>query len=52
MSAFDYEDEYDEPEQEDCPVCGCPNVPMGQLGTRTHFCCRACGMGFSTAVTA
>ena len=39
-----YEDEGSLPS---CPTCGGPGMPLGQLGRRTHFRCRNCGMDFS-----
>lgn len=30
-----------------CPVCDWLNEPMGQLGSRVHYRCRACGMDYS-----
>lgn len=31
----------------ECPMCGYENVPMGNLGPRTHYRCRMCGMDYS-----
>lgn len=33
-----------------CPGCGGPGVPLGQLGNRSHFRCRDCGVDFSHEV--
>ena len=30
-----------------CPMCGASNAPLGSLGSRVHYSCRACGMSFS-----
>lgn len=40
---------YDEPEWEEpqCPMCGGPGTHLGDLGARSHFRCRSCGMDFS-----
>jgi tRNA(Ile2) C34 agmatinyltransferase TiaS len=32
-----------------CPVCDAESAPMGQLGNRLHYRCRACGMMWSTS---
>lgn len=34
-----------------CPECGGAGVPMGSMGSRAHYRCRNCGMGFSHEVT-
>ena len=34
-----------------CPVCAGESYPLGKLGSRVHYCCRACGMEFSEAQT-
>jgi uncharacterized Zn finger protein len=35
-----------------CPACGdCFHEELGQLGDRTHYRCRACGMVFSNETT-
>ena len=44
------EPEEDEPEEDDapvCPVCAGESYPLGKLGSRVHYCCRACGAEFS-----
>jgi len=46
VSGFD-EDDDDEDEPAECPVCGGPGVILGTLGTRVHYRCRDCGMEFS-----
>ncbi len=33
---------------EDCPCCSYTNVPMGKLGFKTWFRCRACGAEYSS----
>lgn len=30
-----------------CPVCDGEGVPLGALGNRMHYRCRACGMDFN-----
>lgn len=30
-----------------CPMCGYPNVPMGELGPVSWYRCRACGIDYS-----
>lgn len=41
----------DEPaETPACPVCGDETLPLGTLGRRAHFRCRACGAGCSVRV--
>lgn len=43
------DDDADDPEAEaeaeaaPCPACGAENAPMGKLGRKTHYNCRACG---------
>jgi transposase-like protein len=46
--AYDYN--WDEPELESpaCPLCHGDGVHMGDLGARSHYRCRDCGMQFST----
>lgn len=33
-----------------CPICDGEGVPLGELGNREHFRCRACGADFSTII--
>ena len=35
----------------ECPACGEFNFPMGPLGKRMHYSCRACGMEYSHDTT-
>lgn len=37
----------DDDEPAECPMCGGPGVPLGQLGNRMHYKCENCGMDFS-----
>lgn len=30
-----------------CPYCGEVNEPLGKLGNRVHYRCRACGIEYS-----
>jgi len=30
-----------------CPACGGSGIPLGHLGSRSHFRCRNCGLDFS-----
>lgn len=41
---FEY---FEAEEPETCEVCGGPVGLLGTLGTRDHFQCRNCGMGYS-----
>jgi hypothetical protein len=36
--------ETSDPDSEICLTCGGPAQPLGPLGNRLHFRCRACGM--------
>ena len=36
-----------EDEEASCPQCSGPGIPLGSLGSRAHYRCRDCGMGFS-----
>lgn len=33
--------------ERECPVCNYSNEPMGTLGNRVHYRCRACGLMYS-----
>lgn len=35
----------------DCPICGTESEPLGLLGTRLHYSCRACGLMYSHEVS-
>lgn len=43
----DGDDDADDHPSGSCPICGGPGVHLGNLGARTHFRCRNCGMDFS-----
>jgi transposase-like protein len=34
-----------------CPMCNGSGVLLGVLGSRAHFRCRDCGIGFSVHLT-
>lgn len=33
---------------ESCPACAAPNAPSAILRNIAHFCCRFCGLWYST----
>jgi hypothetical protein len=43
---------WDDPEYETetCPCCDTENYPIGNLGYRAHYRCRACGMMYSRSI--
>lgn len=40
-------EDIEEPEPSRCPMCDEANYPMGTLGNRRHYQCRACGSQWS-----
>lgn len=40
-------DDEDMDDEVECPECGGPGVPLGNLGSQRHYRCRNCGMDFS-----
>lgn len=42
----------DAPAAAACPVCGGGAGPLGRLGRRRHWLCRACGAQWSTTAGA
>jgi len=40
----------DSPDEYSCPCCSEINFPIGNLGYRAHYRCRACGMMYSRSI--